>query len=135
MARNLEREVDMLRVEVDELRRTVVSSAQMSVRPRLLTEESGMSADEAVVRIFGAFASRERLLITIELLKNPSSAAQLVDACALNTTGQAYHHLNVLTAAGVIEEHREHGGKSVYTVKNDNIDAVKTVISAVKHIK
>lgn len=139
MSRNLEREIDMLRVEVDSLRRAVEAS-------QALYANDGVSAADdygefGCVKIFAALASRERLLITRELLKaaqetefGARSAAELVELCALNTTGQAYHNLNVLKAAGIVEETRSCGGAGMFSVSKKNLGAVRAVLSAAASI-
>jgi DNA-binding transcriptional ArsR family regulator len=37
-------------------------------------------------------------------MKKPTSAGELVESLSLGTTGAAYHHLNVLQAAGFVTQ-------------------------------
>ena len=46
----------------------------------------------------------QRLGIVIMLLKKPCTANDVVTELSLGTTGAAYHHLNVLHAAGFVEQ-------------------------------
>lgn len=58
-------------------------------------------------RLLGAIGHRQRLRITLRLLSAPATASDIVHELSLGTTGAAYHHLNVLQGAGLVEqEHR-----------------------------
>jgi DNA gyrase subunit B len=69
--------------------------------------------DERVGRVLTALASRQRLAVLKAILERPGSAAELVERLGMGTTGQVYHHLNVLQAADLI--HQEGRGQFVFT--------------------
>lgn len=57
-----------------------------------------------VAQVLSVLGSEVRLSILRALLGEPRSAAELVTALRLGTTGQAYHHLRELESAGYIEQ-------------------------------
>lgn len=59
------------------------------------------------VTALSCIGSQDRMKLLMALLKQPMTAAQLVKACGFNTTGQVYHHLNVLVAADLVYSERE----------------------------
>lgn len=59
---------------------------------------------EQVARVLSALGNRHRLLLLKAILEKPASAAELVERLGMGTTGQAYHHLNVLQAADLITQ-------------------------------
>jgi DNA-binding transcriptional ArsR family regulator len=56
-----------------------------------------------VAEVFAVLGSEVRLAILRSLLDAPKSAAELVAALRLGTTGQAYHHLQELIRTGFVE--------------------------------
>jgi DNA gyrase subunit B len=60
--------------------------------------------DEAVARALAALGHRQRLALLKAILEQPATAAELIDRLSLTSTGQAYHHLNTLQAAGLIRQ-------------------------------
>jgi len=63
-----------------------------------------LSSDDQTVRVLAAMGHRQRLAILATLIDSPSTVADLVANLALGTTGAAYHHLNVLQAAGLVTQ-------------------------------
>lgn len=62
---------------------------------------------EQIARLLAAIGHRQRLAILKAILTKPRSASELVSDLRLGTSGAAYHHLNVLQAAGlVVQEDR-----------------------------
>lgn len=59
--------------------------------------------DYEVAEVFSVLGSEVRLAILRSLLDAPKSAAELVAALRLGTTGQAYHHLQELIRTGFVE--------------------------------
>lgn len=55
-------------------------------------------------KILAAIGHRQRLRITLHLLRAPATATDIVNDLSLGTTGAAYHHLNVLQGAGLVEQ-------------------------------
>jgi DNA-binding transcriptional ArsR family regulator len=60
--------------------------------------------DAAAAQFLAAVGHRQRLAILKAILEAPSTAADLVSRLDLGTTGAAYHHLNVLQAAGLVTQ-------------------------------
>lgn len=60
--------------------------------------------DAAAAQFLAAVGHRQRLAILKAILEAPSTAADLVSQLDLGTTGAAYHHLNVLQAAGLVTQ-------------------------------
>lgn len=59
---------------------------------------------DRVARSLAAFAHPVRIDILKALVDGPKESQALLTAAGLNTTGQLYHHLRAMTAAGVIEQ-------------------------------
>jgi DNA-binding transcriptional ArsR family regulator len=76
--------------------------------------------EDAAAQVLHALGHRQRLGIIRSLVERPSSAADLVDALNLGTTGAAYHHLNVLLAANVVVQQ----SRGVYSVDERRLPGV-----------
>jgi DNA-binding transcriptional ArsR family regulator len=57
-----------------------------------------------VTDVLAALGHPVRLALVRRLLRGPAGTHELVDAAALSSTGQLYHHLRTLTAARVVEQ-------------------------------
>lgn len=55
--------------------------------------------------ILAALGHPARLRIVRTLLRGPANASDLHESVGLGSTGQVYHHLKVLGAANVVEQH------------------------------
>ncbi|HWV25538.1 MAG TPA: winged helix-turn-helix domain-containing protein [Thermomicrobiales bacterium] len=73
-----------------------------------------------------AIGHPQRLNILLMLLSEPATANDVVSQLALGTTGAAYHHLNVLQAAGFVEQ--QHRG--IFTIVLDRIPALLTILAS-----
>ncbi len=71
-------------------------------RPEQPVEELLGQADAAVARVLAALGNPQRLALLKAVLERPGSAAELIERVGLTSTGQTYHHLNTLQAAGLI---------------------------------
>ncbi len=68
-----------------------------------VTVESIIPADiDLAAQRLGAIGHRQRLAILVALLQQPATVNDLVSSLELGTSGAAYHHLNVLQAAGIV---------------------------------
>jgi DNA-binding transcriptional ArsR family regulator len=76
--------------------------------------------EDAAAQVLHALGHRQRLGIIKALVDRPSSAADLVDALNLGTTGAAYHHLNVLLAANLVVQQ----SRGVYSVDERRLPGV-----------
>ncbi len=55
------------------------------------------------VRVLAALGHAVRLQLVRRLLQGPATVTELVEAVGGSSSGQVYHHLSTLTAAGVVE--------------------------------
>lgn len=76
--------------------------------------------EDAAAQVLHALGHRQRLAIIKALVERPSSAADLVDALNLGTTGAAYHHLNVLLAANLVVQQ----SRGVYSVDERRLPGI-----------
>jgi len=59
---------------------------------------------KAAAKVLACIGNNDRLNLLLALLRSPGTAAQLVEQCGYNTTGQVYHHLKPLLAADLVKE-------------------------------
>jgi DNA-binding transcriptional ArsR family regulator len=81
---------------------------------------------EPVARALSALASATRLRIVGELLAGPVSTGELAERLDLPSSGQLFHHLKELLAAGVI--HQPIRGR--YAIRRQHVVPVLAVLSA-----
>lgn len=77
-----------------------------------------------------AIGHPQRLNILLMLLVEPATANDVVTQLELGTTGAAYHHLNVLQAAGFVEQ--QHRG--VFTIVLQRIPALLTILASLSDV-
>ncbi len=82
-------------------------------------------------RVLACVGSNERLNILIALLKKPMTVAEIVKKCGFGSTGQAYHHMKPLLAAGIIAEGEEGAGKGVYVVRFDKVRGIIMLLAGI----
>ncbi len=87
--------------------------------------------DHTPERVLACVGSNERLNILIALLKKPMTVAEIVKKCGFGSTGQAYHHMKPLLAAGIIAEGEEGAGKGVYVVRFDKVRGVIMLLAGI----
>lgn len=87
--------------------------------------------DRTPERVLACVGSNERLNILIALLKKPMTVAEIVKKCGFGSTGQAYHHMKPLLAAGIIAEGEEGAGKGVYVVRFDKVRGVIMLLAGI----
>lgn len=61
-------------------------------------------------KVLACVGNNDRLNMLLALLRSPRTAAQLVEQCGYNTTGQVYHHLKPLLAADLVKEDDKNRG-------------------------
>ena len=76
-----------------------------------------------------AIGHSQRLGIALMLLKKPATANDVVTALSLGTTGAAYHHLNVLQAAGFVEQRQ----RGIFSLVSNQIAVLLTILSALSN--
>jgi predicted transcriptional regulator len=62
-----------------------------------------------MTRVLGALASSYRLDILKAVMEKPLTAGEIAEKVGFSATGQAYHHLNMLQAVGLLEQPQERG--------------------------
>lgn len=77
-------------------------------------------------QVLAAIGHKQRLSILLMILAKPATANDVVTELSLGTTGAAYHHLNVLQAAGLVEQQR----RGVFTIVLAKIPALLTILAS-----
>jgi len=81
---------------------------------------------EKVLRCIG---SHERLNLLQALLKQPMNVSQMMEAVPFNSTGQAYHHLNALLNASLVEEDKT--VKGLYCVAPHRVSGIILLLAGI----
>ena len=89
-------------------------------------DEVRESSGEATARVLNALASRTRLRIMAFLLDGPASTGELAKGLDQPSSGQLFHHLKELMAAGVIHQ----PVRGTYAVSRDHAVPLLAVLSA-----
>lgn len=71
----------------------------------------------------------QRLAILGAILNKPSSAGELVETLSLGTTGAAYHHLNVLQAAGFVTQMQ----RGIFRFRSEKVPVFLTMMAALSN--
>lgn len=79
--------------------------------------------------MLAAIGHPQRLNILLMLLDEPSTANDVVTQLSLGTTGAAYHHLNVLQAAGFVEQHQ----RGIFTIVANRIPTLLTILASLSN--
>ncbi len=80
-------------------------------------------------KVLNCIGNNARLSILLAILRRPMSVTELVSACNLNTTGQAYHHMKPLLAADLIIED-EHN-KGIYLVQPHKVQGIIMLLAGI----
>lgn len=81
---------------------------------------------DARAQLLAAIGHRQRLGILLHLLTQPSTATELVASLSLGTTGAAYHHINVLQAAGLVEQRQ----RGIFAVVPRRVPTLLTILAS-----
>ncbi len=84
------------------------------------------ASDEAVARVLSALANGTRLRILGELLRGPVATGELADRLDQPSSGQLFHHLKELIAAGVIHQ----PVRGTYAIRRHHAVPLLAVLSA-----
>lgn len=84
---------------------------------------------DAYAQRLAAIGHMQRLSILLMLLDQPSTANEVVAALSLGTTGAAYHHLNVLQAAGFVEQRQ----RGIFSLVTDQVAVLLIILSALSN--
>ena len=84
-------------------------------------------------KVLACIGSNQRLNLLLALLRAPRTAAQLVEECGYNTTGQVYHHLKPLLAADLVKE-EEQLGRGYYVIQSHRIQGVVMLLAGISDL-
>ena len=80
-------------------------------------------------KVLACIGNNDRLNMLLALLRAPRTAAQLVEECGYNTTGQVYHHLKPLLAADLIKE--DDNSRGCYFVQPHRVQGVIMLLAGI----
>ena len=83
----------------------------------------------AAAKVLACIGSNERLNMLMALLRSPKTAAQLVEQCGYNTTGQVYHHLKPLLAADLVKEDDDRRGR--YIIQPHRVQGIIMLLAGI----
>ena len=84
--------------------------------------------DYKVAQILSVLGSEVRLAILRHLLEAPKTAAELVTALGMTTTGQAYHHLRELERGGYVKQRA--GGRYHFDLERGRVYLTALALAA-----
>jgi DNA gyrase subunit B len=88
--------------------------------------ESALDVDDGqAAQLLAAIGHRQRLAMLKSILNAPSTAADLVNTLDLGTTGAAYHHLNVLQAAGLVTQ----VSRGVFELQPERVSTILAILA------
>ena len=80
-------------------------------------------------KVLACIGNNDRLNMLLALLRSPRTAAQLVDDCGYNTTGQVYHHLKPLLAVDLVKEDEHNRGS--YLIQAHRVQGVIMLLAGI----
>ncbi|MCL2060694.1 MAG: winged helix-turn-helix domain-containing protein [Oscillospiraceae bacterium] len=83
-------------------------------------------------KVLACIGSNDRLNMLLALLRSPKTAAQLVEQCGYNTTGQVYHHLKPLLAADLVME--DGNSRGSYTIIPHRVQGIIMLLAGISDI-
>lgn len=90
------------------------------------TAPAGADIDGAA-SMLAALGQPQRLRIVMLLAEEPTSVPLMVEKLGLKTTGAAYHHLNVLTNTGIVEQ-PQRGTFALTASASGKVEALLTAV-------
>ena len=79
--------------------------------------------------VLSCIGSQDRMKVLMSLLEQPKTAAQLVESCGFNTTGQVYHHLKMLTSVDIVYSDRD-----LYIVRPHRIQGIIMLLAGIRNL-
>jgi len=83
----------------------------------------------AAAKVLACIGNNDRLNMLLALLHSPKTAAQLVEQCGYNTTGQVYHHLKPLLAADLVKEDEHQRG--AYVIQPHRVQGIIMLLAGI----
>ena len=85
--------------------------------------------DGTAATVLSCIGSQDRMKVLMSLLDQPKTAAQLVESCGFNTTGQVYHHLKMLTNVDIVYSDRD-----LYVVRPHRIQGIIMLLAGIRNL-
>jgi len=99
---------------------------------RTVSDYMAMPADKISV-VLSSLGNQQRWEILCALLNKPMTVAQIVEEFDMKTSGKAYHHLNNLIAADLLEEVKD-ADKGTYAVKGHRVQGIIMLMAGVSDL-
>jgi len=80
--------------------------------------------------VLSSLGNQQRWEILCAILNNPMTVNQIVEKFDMKTSGKAYHHLNNLIAADLVEEDKN-SEKGTYAVKGHRVQGIIMIMAGV----
>lgn len=85
--------------------------------------------------VLSSLGNQQRWEMLCALLKKPMTVAQIVEEFDMKTSGKAYHHLNNLIAADLLEEIKDKNAeKGTYAVKGPRVQGIIMIMAGVSDL-
>lgn len=78
-------------------------------------------------KVLACIGNNHRLSLLLEILRGPKTVVELVEACSLGSTGQAYHHMKPLLAADLIQEE----SRGVYVICPHKVQGIIMLLAGI----
>ena len=85
--------------------------------------------DGTASTVLSCIGSQDRMKVLMSLLEQPKTAAQLVESCGFNTTGQVYHHLKMLISVDIVYSDRD-----LYIVRPHRIQGIIMLLAGIRNL-
>ena len=83
----------------------------------------------AAAKVLACIGNNDRMNMLLALLRAPKTAAQLVEQCGYNSTGQVYHHLKPLLAADLVAEDGQSRGS--YVIQPHRVQGIIMLLAGI----
>lgn len=80
-------------------------------------------------KVLTCIGNNDRLNMLLALLRSSRTAAQLVEQCGYNTTGQVYHHLKPLLAADLVKE--DDNNRGCYVIQPHRVQGIIMLLAGI----
>ena len=101
---------------------------------RTVNDYMAMPPDKISI-VLSSLGNQQRWEILCALLNKPMTVAQIVEEFDMKTSGKAYHHLNNLIAADLLEEVKDKDvEKGTYAVKGHRVQGIIMLMAGVSDL-
>ena len=88
---------------------------------------------EKISVVLSSLGNQQRWEILCALLNKPMTVAQIVEEFDMKTSGKAYHHMNILIAADLLEEDKN-AEKGTYAVKGHRVQGIIMLMAGISDL-